>query len=76
MQNHIAKWTGNADALGDSGITETAGGDIGIGTPAPGGVFDLQRNNAATSSNASGIPGVAGPSCAMWRRRALPRSCS
>ncbi|HBB98330.1 MAG TPA: hypothetical protein DC054_23350 [Blastocatellia bacterium] len=33
-QNHIAKWTDNAGALGDSAITETAGGNVGIGTTA------------------------------------------
>ncbi|HMG76929.1 MAG TPA: hypothetical protein VK582_25880 [Pyrinomonadaceae bacterium] len=32
--NRIAKWT-LADTLGDSGITETAGGNVGIGTGTP-----------------------------------------
>ena len=35
-QNQIAKWTDNAGTLGDSGITETAGGFVGIGTTSPG----------------------------------------
>jgi len=39
-QNRLAKWTDNAGTLGDSGITETAGG-IGIGTTSPGAVLDV-----------------------------------
>jgi hypothetical protein len=40
-QNQIAKWTDNAGTLGDSGITETAGGNIGIGTPSPATKLDV-----------------------------------
>jgi hypothetical protein len=45
-QNQIAKFMNGGGTLGDSVITETASGDVGIGTAAPGGVLDLQRNNA------------------------------
>jgi hypothetical protein len=34
-QNRIAKWIDNAGTLGDSAITETGGGFVGIGTTAP-----------------------------------------
>jgi hypothetical protein len=34
-QNRITKWTDSAGTLGDSAIAETAGGNIGIGTPTP-----------------------------------------
>ena len=41
-QNRIAKWTDNAGALGDSTITETNGGFIGIGTASPDSVLNVQ----------------------------------
>ena len=41
-QNRIAKWTDNAGTLGDSTITETAGGFIGIGTPTPDSLINIQ----------------------------------
>ncbi|HZS08473.1 MAG TPA: hypothetical protein VFD58_26805 [Blastocatellia bacterium] len=41
--NRLAKFAADGSTLVDSAVTETATGDIGIGTPAPGGVLDLQR---------------------------------
>ena len=41
-QNRIAKWTDNAGTLGDSTITETNGGFIGIGTASPDSVLNVQ----------------------------------
>lgn len=41
-QNHIAKFTDNAGTLGDSGITETAGGLLGIGTSSPDSLLNIQ----------------------------------
>ncbi len=44
--NRITKWSdGPSGVVGDSTISEV-GGDIGIGTSSPGGVFDLQRSSA------------------------------
>src|SRR5581483_10031624 len=44
--NRITRWTdGPNGVVGDSTISEV-NGDIGIGTPLPGGVFDLQRSSA------------------------------
>jgi hypothetical protein len=45
-QNRLAKWTDNSGTLGDSGITETAGGFLGIGTTAPQSGLDY-RNGLA-----------------------------
>ncbi|HZS06452.1 MAG TPA: hypothetical protein VFD58_16555, partial [Blastocatellia bacterium] len=44
--NRIAKFAADGSTLVDSTVTESASGDIGIGTAAPGGVFDLQRSSA------------------------------
>jgi hypothetical protein len=41
-ENHIAKWTDNAGTLGDSIIIETAGGSLGIGTPTPDSLLNIQ----------------------------------
>src|SRR6266542_4143000 len=41
-QNRIAKWTDNAGTLGDSGITETNSGFIGIGTASPDSLLNVQ----------------------------------
>jgi hypothetical protein len=41
-QNHIAKWTDSLGTLGDSVITETAGGLLGIGTPSPDSLLNIQ----------------------------------
>jgi hypothetical protein len=49
-QNQFAKWTDNAGTLGDSGITETAGGNVGIGTTTPG---QLLQVNSAAGTNAA-----------------------
>src|SRR5581483_1659804 len=44
--NQITKWAdGPGGVVGDSTISEV-GGDIGIGTSSPGGVFDVQRASA------------------------------
>lgn len=45
--NKIAKWTDNVGTLGNSTIFEAPGGSIGIGTTAPGGVFDLQSSSSS-----------------------------
>ncbi|HZS06443.1 MAG TPA: hypothetical protein VFD58_16510, partial [Blastocatellia bacterium] len=44
--NRLAKFAADGTTLIDSTVTESASGDIGIGTAAPGGVFDLQRSSA------------------------------
>ena len=41
-QNRIAKWTDNAGTLGDSTITETNNGFIGIGTANPDSLLNVQ----------------------------------
>jgi hypothetical protein len=53
-QDRIAKWTDNSGTLGDSGITETAGGFIGIGTTAPSAKLVVSLNSA-TLPPAAGI---------------------
>jgi hypothetical protein len=52
-QDRLAKWTDNAGTLGDSGITETAGGLVGIGTTAP-------SAKLVVSTNSSTLPPAAG----------------
>jgi hypothetical protein len=44
--NFLSKWTDNAGALGNSSIFDT-GSLVGIGTAAPGGVLDIQRNSGS-----------------------------
>jgi hypothetical protein len=41
-QNRIAKWIDNSGTLGDSGITETNSGFIGIGTSSPDSLLNVQ----------------------------------
>ena len=43
-QNYIAKWaeTGGTGTLQNSGIFETAGGNVGIGTPTPDSLINIQ----------------------------------
>jgi hypothetical protein len=53
-QDRITKWTDNAGTLGNSGITETAGGFVGIGTTAPGSKL-VVSSNTATLPSASGV---------------------
>ena len=53
-QDRIAKWTDNAGTLGDSGITETAGGFVGIGTTTPGSKLVVSANSS-TLPPASGV---------------------
>src|SRR5581483_1968671 len=43
--NRLAKFASDGATLIDSTVTESATGDIGIGTTSPGGVFDLQRSS-------------------------------
>jgi hypothetical protein len=43
--NKLPKWFDGAGSLGDSSIMEDASGNIGVGTSAPGGVFDVQRSS-------------------------------
>jgi hypothetical protein len=45
-QDRLAKWTDNSGTLGDSGITETPGGFLGIGTTTPQSGLDY-RNGLA-----------------------------
>jgi hypothetical protein len=40
--NRIAKWTPDSNTLGDSGITETNSGFVGIGTTTPDGPLNVQ----------------------------------
>src|SRR5688572_22868052 len=44
--NFVSKWIDNAGELGNSSIFDT-GALVGIGTPAPGGVLDIQRNSGS-----------------------------
>ncbi|MDX6303921.1 MAG: trimeric autotransporter adhesin [Blastocatellia bacterium] len=53
-QDRIAKWTDNAGTLGDSGITETSGGFVGIGTTTPDSKL-VVSSNSATLPPATGI---------------------
>jgi hypothetical protein len=53
-KDRIAKWIDNAGTLGDSAITETAGGFVGIGTTVPGSKL-VVSGNSATLPAASGI---------------------
>jgi len=57
-QNRIAKWIDNIGTLGDSGITETAGGNIGIGTTSPAAKLHL------SGGNGTGLP-TAGATMAL-----------
>ena len=41
-QGRIAKWTDDVGTLGDSVITETAAGFLGIGTPSPDSLLNIQ----------------------------------
>lgn len=52
-QNYIAKWaeTGGAGTLQNSGIFETAGGNVGIGTASPGSPLEVQQAAAPTVPN-------------------------
>ncbi len=47
-QNYLAKWaeTGGAGTLQNSGIFETAGGNIGVGTASPANKLDIVRGTA------------------------------
>jgi hypothetical protein len=45
-QHRLSKWTDSAGTLGDSTVYEDASGNIGVGTTAPAGVFDLRRGSA------------------------------
>ena len=62
-QNQIAKWTDNAGTLGDSGITETAGGNVGIGTTTPG---QLLQVNSAAGTNAALAFSIGGTVYGQW----------
>ncbi|HZS04411.1 MAG TPA: hypothetical protein VFD58_06210 [Blastocatellia bacterium] len=44
--NRLAKYAADGATLVDSSVTESASGDIGVGTASPGGVFDLQRSSS------------------------------
>jgi hypothetical protein len=47
-QNQIAKWADNSGLLGNSGITETAGGNVGIGTASPGAQLDVVNPSSSS----------------------------
>ena len=53
-QNRIAKWLDNAGTLGDSAITET-GGNVGIGTTAPGSKLVVSSNSSNILPPALGV---------------------
>src|SRR5438132_8884941 len=52
-QNYLAKWaeTGGTGTLQNSGIFETAGGNVGIGTMSPFANLEIQGANTVTDSN-------------------------
>ena len=50
-QNRVAKWTDNAGTLGDSGITETAAGFIGIGTATPSQALEVANGRMIATGN-------------------------
>lgn len=60
-QNRIAKWIDNAGALGDSVITETAGGFVGLGTTNPGGQLHIFGTATQDIFSGMGPDVVAGP---------------
>jgi hypothetical protein len=47
--NHIAKWTPDGSTLGDSGIFETNGGLVGIGTPTPAQALEVANGRIVTT---------------------------
>ena len=49
-QNRIAKWTDNIGTLGDSGITETAAGFVGIGNASPQSSLHVGENSGYGST--------------------------
>src|SRR5258706_9040746 len=56
--NHIAKWTPDGATVGDSGIFETAGGLVGIGTTTPGQALEVANGRMiATGSQTLSVPG-------------------
>jgi len=48
-QNQIAKWTDNSGTLGNSVITETAGGNVGLGTASPAGKLHVSGTGTQLS---------------------------
>ncbi len=59
--NHIAKFTG-ATTIGDSGIFETPGGRVGIGTFIPSSQFDVEAATTNTDVEVTNTSGTAGRS--------------
>ena len=54
-QDRIAKWTDNAGTLGDSGISETAAGLVGIGTTSPSAKLTVSANTAIPPTAPLGV---------------------
>ena len=50
-QDRLAKWTDNAGTIGDSGITETASGFVGIGTATPSMALDVANGRIAVTGD-------------------------
>jgi hypothetical protein len=53
--NRLAKWaeTGGAGTLTSSQVTESAEGNVGVGTPAPGNVLEVRRDQAFDGNETS-----------------------
>jgi hypothetical protein len=69
-QNQIAKWTDNAGTLGNSVISETAGGNVGIGTANP--LTKLQVVGGSLSIDADQPIRKAGDNAIVGYASALP----
>jgi hypothetical protein len=65
-QNKLTKWTDNAGTLGDSLITESAGGNIGINNANPGAKLDVAGSVRYTATNIAPIANGAGDGLEMW----------
>ncbi len=57
-QNTLTKWQDNAGTLEDSAVVEV-GGDVGIGTPTPGAILDVEGNNGSIILGGGGTHSLA-----------------
>jgi hypothetical protein len=64
-QDRLAKWTDNSGTLGDSGITETASGFLGIGTTAPQSGLDYRNGLAPFFTRDIGTTNFGGTQSAL-----------